>query len=233
MHVDKSSRSGVFDRTPEERRLKAEVLAQRLHVPISVLGVIFLLVVIAQAFTRDGTALAHAFEILAWLLWATFVTEFLVRMIITPSQTEFWRRNWWQTLFLLVPFLRFLRILWAVRVARAGRILASAVRSTRSAKGVLTGRVGWLAAVTIIVILAGSQLLYEFSDYSSYAAALHDAALTVISGQPLLAAGPFAAVLEIVLALYSVAVFAALAGSLGAYFVEQRREGSHVPSGAV
>lgn len=203
------------------------MLAERLHIPITVLGVIFLLVVIAQAFTRDGTTLAHAFEILAWLLWAAFVMEFLVRMVITPSQAEFWRRNWWQTIFLLVPFLRFLRILWAIRVARAGRILASAVRSTRSARGVLTGRIGWLAAVTIIVTLAGSQFLYEFSDYPSYAEALHDAALTVISGQPLPRAGPFADVLELALALYSVVVFAALAGTLGAYFVEQRREAAH------
>jgi voltage-gated potassium channel len=53
----------------------------------------------------------------------------------------------------------------------------------------------------------------------------------VISGQPLSAINGVADVLKIALALYSVVVSAALAGSLGAYFVEHQREVAGVESG--
>lgn len=231
MHLGSQSPQEILQRTPRERRFTAEVLAERLHAPISVLGIIFLLVVIGQSFARQGSQLAVVFEVVAWTLWAIFVMEFLARMVIAPSTKEFWRRNWWQTIFLLTPFLRFLSLLWAVRAARAGRVVAAAVRSTRSARSAFTSRVSWLAAGTVIVVLAGSQLLFEFADYPTYASALHDTAFTVISGQPLTATNGFADVLEIVLALYSVVVFAALAGSLGAYFVQHQREVSEVESG--
>jgi voltage-gated potassium channel len=63
----------------------------------------------------------------------------------------------------------------------------------------LTGRVGWLAAVTIIVVLASSQLLFELAGYGAYALALRDAAYATIVGDPLTATGVLARVMEIVL----------------------------------
>jgi len=189
---------------------------------MTALGVIFLLVVLAQTFTPTGTPLSAVLEAAAWALWAVFVVEFLARLVIAPSTSAFLRRNWWQLIFLVVPFLRFLRIVHAARAARAGRILSSAVRSSRSSGQALTGRIGWLTATTTVVVLAGSQLLFEFSSFPFYGDALHAAALTVVAGEPLPPDDPFSKVAEIVLALYSVFVFAALAGAVGAYFLEQR-----------
>lgn len=212
----------VLARPPSEREQIAHEIAERLHGPITALGVIFLLVVLAQTLTRDGTVVSTVFEVAAWGLWAVFVIEFLARMVIAPSTTSFLRRNWWQLVFLVVPFLRFLRIVHAVRAARAGRILSSAIRSSRSARFALTSRLGWLTAATVTVVLAGSQLLYEFSEFRSYAEALHATALTVVAGEPLGPDDPFSQLAEIVLAVYSVVIFATLAGTVGAYFLEQR-----------
>jgi voltage-gated potassium channel len=78
-------------------------------------------------------------------------------------------------------------------------------------------------------VLGSSQLLYEFRDYARYGAALHAAALATITGEPLAQPDAFAQVLEVVLAAFSVVVFATLAGSLGAYFLETRRP---APEGA-
>jgi voltage-gated potassium channel len=77
-----------------------------------------------------------------------------------------------------------------------------------------------------VVVLGASQLLYVLRAYDSYARALHEAALATITGEPLTATGGLPRFLEVVLAVYSVAVFATLAGALGAYFLERPRDGA-------
>ncbi len=223
-----ASRRPVLQRTAGERERLSEVIADRLDGPMTALGIVFVLLVVAETVVRPQGAVGTAFAVASWVLWAAFIAEFLVRMVVAPSTSRFLRRNWWQLVFLLLPFLRFFRILSRIRlraVTRVGRVVSSTVRGTRLAARKLTGRVGWLAAVTVIVVLASSQLLFEFADYDDYALALHDAAHATIVGDPLTAPGAVARVMEIVLSVYSVVVFAALAGMLGAYFLEVRTPG--------
>ncbi|SDE07507.1 voltage-gated potassium channel [Auraticoccus monumenti] len=186
---------------------------------MSALGVLFLLVVLGEQLTRPDSAVGTALTIVGWLLWAVFAAEFGARMVVAPSTSRFLRRNWWQLLFLVLPFLRVLRLVRAIRVLRTGRVLSSTVRSSRSVRQVLGGRVAWLAVVTAITVLASSQLLYGFGSYPTYGGALHATALAAITGEPLGRPDPFAQVLEVVLAVFSVVVFATLAGTLGAYFL--------------
>jgi voltage-gated potassium channel len=212
----------VLRRPHSERERVARELAERMDGPVTVLGVVFLLLVLVDTAARPTGALAVAFDVASWLIWAVFVVEFALRAVIAPSTWDFLRGNWWQLVFLVVPFFRFFRILARLRLARLGRVVSSAVRSSRTATGRLSGRLGWLSAVTAIVVLAASQLLYEFAPYPRYADALHDAALATISGEPIGPRSAVADVLEVVLALYSVIVFASLAGVLGAWFLERR-----------
>ena len=153
-----------------------------------------------------------------------FVAEFALRAWVARDQRRFWARNWWQLVFLAVPFLRFARAFSLLRAARVGGVLSAAVRGSRSAGRLLSGRVGWLAMVTGVVVLASSQLLYVLEVYTSYGDALHDAALATVTGEPLGAAGAIARTVEVVLAVYSVVVFATLAGAFGAFFLERRAE---------
>ena len=60
--------------------------------------------------------------VVGWLFWAVFVAEFLLRAYIAGFRTDFWRRSWWQVIFLLVPFLRFFRLLQALRLVRIARL---------------------------------------------------------------------------------------------------------------
>lgn len=214
----------------EVRERSVELLAARLDRPMSVLGVIFLLVVLGQN-VATSPGVQRAFAVLGWVLWAVFVGEFLLRLWLAPSRLGFLRRSWWQVLFLVLPMLRFLRVVALLRVVRAGRVLrvvrvggvvGSAVRSSRSAARILSSRLGWVAAVSAIVVLAGSQLLFTLGYYDDYGDALHAAALATVSGEPLGLDPGLAKGIEVALIIYSVAVFAALAGSLGAYFVEQQ-----------
>lgn len=222
-----------LQRTPAEREHLAEAIAERLDGPMTALGIVFALLVVAETAIAPTGGLGTAFTVASWLLWAVFVAEFVVRMVVAPSTGRFLRRNWWQVIFLLLPFFRFVRVLARIRLralTRVGRVVSSTVRSTWIAARRLSGRIAWLVTITAIVVLASSQLLYEFAGYPSYAAALHEAAYATVTGEPLTADVWLARVAEIVLAVYSVIVFAALAGMLGAYFLEAR--GSDVPDDA-
>ena len=218
-------------RAPDERERGIELLAARLDRPMSVLGVLFLLVVLGQnVASSDGVQ--RAFTVVGWVLWAVFVAEFLLRLWLAPARGRFLRRNWWQVAFLLLPMLRFLRGLPLLRLVRAGRVLrvvraggvvSSAVRSSRSAGRILGSRIGWVTALSAIVVLATSQLLFTLGYYEAYGDALHAAALATVAGEPLGLEGGLARLLEVALLTYSVAVFAALAGTLGAYFFDAQQ----------
>lgn len=203
---------------------RAEWLARRLDRPMGVLGVVFLLVVLGQGLAHD-VATVTTLAVVGWVLWSVFVGEFVLRAVVARDRRRFWVRNWWQLVFLVVPFLRFARVLSVLRIARIGGVLSAAVRGSRSAGRLLSGRIGWLLAVTAVVVLASSQLLYLMGAYRVYADALHDAALATVTGEPLSAAGGFARIVEVLLAVYSVVVFATLAGAFGAFFLTGREAG--------
>lgn len=217
--------------------LRAELVAARLDKPMGILGVIFLFVVLGQLLATDPT-ISAVLTALGWLFWVVFVSEFLLRAYLARFGKSFWKKNWWQVIFLLVPFLRFFRGLQALRfvrltrVARFGGILSAGVRGSRSAGRLLSSRIGWLAAVTAVVILASSQLLYAAEPYQAYGDALFEAAMATITGTGVTATSTFARILQVLLATYSVAVFATLAGSLGAFFLRGADPGPAATPGA-
>ena len=214
---------------------RAELVAARLDKPMGILGVIFLFVVLGQLLATDPTVSA-IFTALGWVFWAVFVSEFVLRAYLAHFASTFWRKNWWQVVFLLVPFLRFFRSLQALRfirltrVARFGGILSAGVRGSRSAGRLLSGRIGWLAAVTAVVILASSQLLYAAGPYDAYDDALFEVAMATITGSGVTVDTTFARILQVLLATYSVAVFATLAGSLGAFFLRGSETSAAAPA---
>ncbi|QHO71005.1 hypothetical protein BHD05_05785 [Marisediminicola antarctica] len=191
---------------------------------MGILGLLFLFVVLGQLVATQE-ALVTALTILGWVFWLVFVAEFLLRAYVARFQLKFWKKSWWQVIFLLVPFLRFFRSLQALRlfrlsrVGRLGAILSASVRGTRSAGRLMTSRIAWLVAVTAVVALGSSQLLYATGAYDSYSDALFEAALTTVTGSGITSTDGFPRVLHITLATYSVAVFATLAGTLGAFFL--------------
>lgn len=214
--------------SPESDRLRrAEVLARRLDEPMGILGVIFLFVVLGQLIATERV-MVGVLTAVGWMFWAVFVAEFLLRAYIAGFSKDFWRKSWWQVIFLLVPFLRFFRALQALRLvrvaklARYGSILSAGVRGSRSAGRLLTSRIGWLTAVTAVVILASSQLLYATGEYASYAESLFESAMAAITGSGITGTSIFSRIIQVPLAIYSVAVFATLAGTLGAYFLRQK-----------
>ena len=217
-----------FETEPEDRgELTAEELLARLDAPMGALGVLFALLVLVETLSKPTGAVAVGLTAFSWLLWAVFALEFVVRAIAAPSAAQFLRRNWWQVIFLVLPFLRFLRFLRALRAlrrgARLGRVVSSMVRTTRTAARRLSNRIAWVGISTACVIVGASQIVFELSPSLTYADALYGVAMATIAGQPLGQQG-WLRVLDVLLAVYSVGVFAALAGTIGTFLLERHRE---------
>jgi len=207
---------------PEDGDRWADDLLDRLTPVMSALSVVFLLIVIGESMADGNTTLGLALTVAGWLVWLVFAAEFVARMILAPDTGAFLKRNWWQVLFLILPFLRIFRLVRVMRVLRTGRVLSSGIRSSRSASRIMGSRVGWLGLVSTITVLGSSQLLYEFGIFDRYGDALHAAAMAAIVGEPLAQSDGFAKILDVALAAFSVVVFASLAGTFGAFFLESR-----------
>lgn len=219
---------GCRSRQPTERERLAEHLYQRLHPVMAVLGVLFVAVVLAQLAAKPGTGLQKALVVLTWLLWGVFVVEYVLRLAIAPSPGRFLRRTWWQALFLAVPFLSFIRLVLFFRAARATRVVLAAIRGSRSAARTLASQLAWLGLVTVIVIFSAADLVYEYGDVRPYGVALHAAAKAAIAAEALPGDRGIVQVLDVLVAAYSIAVFGAVAGSVGAFFLKRRHEHSQV-----
>lgn len=212
----------VLQRPARQRERVAQAIYERLHPLMGWLALLFIVVLLGDTFVKSESPFATIFTVAAWVIWACFAVEYGTRLVIAPSTTRFLTRTWWQLIFLALPFLGFVRIVAALRVARAGRAVSALVRTTRTATEALSNRIAWLTAVTLIVILLATDLLYEFGDVRPYGRALHDVALAAIGGVAIGSPSGIAQILDVVLAFYAVVVFATLAGALGAFFFERR-----------
>lgn len=76
----------------EERLAAAESLAKRLDRPMGILGIIFLLVVLAQLLVTDPTG-QTVLSVINWIFWGIFVAEFLLRAYVARFQASFWRKK--------------------------------------------------------------------------------------------------------------------------------------------
>jgi len=210
----------ITDRPLTEREVAAERLAQRLDRPVGLLGVFALGLWLVEPVMQERTALTFLVD-LVWIgVAVVFVVEFGARLVAATSTTSFLRKHWWELALVALPFLRFLR---AARAARAARGMSAAVRSSRRAGDQLQSRLTWLVLVTSVVALSSARLLVDYGGYrGSYADAIHDSAMSTLTGSALGLPDGFAQVVEVLLAVYSAVVIATIAGALGAFFLTQR-----------
>lgn len=228
------------DDAPTPRERLAAVIERRLDPVMAVLAVVWALFLGYElvAPTEQRTLLATVSNV----IWAVFLAEFVVKLGVSGHPLRFLKRRWPSALFLALPALRALRLLRSLRALRvlpAARVLGSSYRAIGTATNLLQGRLGFLAAVTGIAVLSGGQLLFVLErghaeGVSSLGDALWWSANVSTSGtlvfEPVTLPGRL---LAIVLSAFAMIVFAALAASLGAFFVESRAERAAAEDGPV
>ncbi|MBA2348169.1 MAG: ion transporter [Solirubrobacterales bacterium] len=198
------------------------------------LGVLFALLVGYELAVELSTNAARALMIAGWVIWAIFLTELLAHLYVAPHRLRYLRRHWFQVLAVLVPTLRFLRFARLLRLGRAlpaARVLTSSYRVAGTARKLLGSRLRYLLATTAVVVVAVAELAFLFerqsgnSSFAGFGDAVLWAAGVVIAqqGDPV----PKNAAAHLVMIVgfaWGVVVFASIAGSVGAYFLEDRRE---------
>jgi voltage-gated potassium channel len=216
---------------PSDGERRATVIERRLDIPMAVLALVWALLV-AYELVAPREQLG-TLGLIGNVIWVVFVLEFLLKITVSRHPLRFLRRKWPSVLFLVLPALRMLRVVRAfraVRVLPAARVVGSSYRAVGTASGLLTGRLQFLAAATVVVVFGGGQLLFVMERgrtgaLTSLGDALWWSANASIASnlvyEPVTLAGRL---LAIVLSAYAVVVFASLAATIGAFFMESRQE---------
>lgn len=197
------------------------------------LGVIFALLVGYELAVDDlSVTTARVLTVAGWVIWAVFLVEFAVKLLLAPRRWRFLRAHWLQAAALVLPTLRLLRFARLLRLGRAlpaARVVASSYRVSGTARRLVRSRLGYLAALTAVVGVATAELIYLLERGRTGFDTFGDAVLWSFSAVLALQADPVpesAAGRIVMLAafVYGLVVVAALAGVIGAFFVDDRRE---------
>jgi voltage-gated potassium channel len=187
------------------------------------------------------------------IIWALFVLDFVIEIIIAPHKRDYLRHNWLTAISLLLPALRVLRVFRALRLLQAARaarslsllrLLTSLNRGMR-ALGRTMGRRGiaYVAALTIIVTFAGAAGMAQFESpaalrtdtagvantgagLSSYGEAVWWTAMIMTTmGSEYWPKTVEGRALGWLLAVYAFAIFGYITATIASYFVGQDRDG--------
>jgi voltage-gated potassium channel len=218
------------DDEPTARERAAALLEDRLDIPMAVLALAWLGLVayelVAPARQREDLALVGN------VIWGIFILEFLVKITVSGHPLRFLRRRWPSVLFLALPALRIFRVVRAVRAFRAlpaARVVGSSYRAIGTARSLLGSRLAFLSVVTVVVIFGGGQLYHLAEGRQGDAGSLGDgiwwAANLAVSGNLVIDVDTAAGrLLGLTLQAFHMVVFASVAATLGAFFIESRAE---------
>lgn len=200
------------------------------------LGVVFALLVGYALTVETSARTARILETLGWAIWTIFLLEFVAKLSLAPDRLRFVRAHWLQALMLVLPTLRlasFLRLLRLGRALPATRIMSASYRTAGTARLLLRSRLGYVAALTVVVGIALAELVYLFerderaSELDSFGDAILWSFSVVIAlqGDPVPASGLGRAAMLLGFT-FGLVIVASLAGTVGAFLVEERRERS-------
>lgn len=198
------------------------------------LGTVFALLVGYELAVDVSPRASGILELAGWAIWAVFVLEFLAKLWLAPAKRRFLRRHWLQIAMLAIPTLRVLRFLRLVRLGRAlpaARVVSSSYRSVGTARRLFRSRLAYLGGTVAVVAIGIAELAYLFERDADEPAfdSFGDAVLwgfsviLALQGDPV-PESPGARVVMLAGFVFGLVVVASLAGTIGAYFVEARRE---------
>ncbi|WP_300975174.1 ion transporter [Sphingomonas sp. LHG3406-1] len=213
-----------------ERWSVLEELDEWLRLPMALLGLAWLLIVVAELLWGENALLSLA----STAVWVIFIAEFALRLLLSPDRSSFLRRNWLTIFALVVPALRFFRALAVLRAARGlralrlVRIVGTANRSMNALRITMRRRrFGYVLGLTILVIVLGAAGMLSFEPveeveggFTSYGHALWWTAMLVTSiGSDFWPLTTEGRALALLLSIYGLAVFGYITASFASFFI--------------
>lgn len=210
--------------------------------PLTVLSFVWVGLLVVDLTRGLGPALG----LVSNVIWGLFVADFAVEFLIAPHKLTYLRHNWLTALALVLPAFRMLRLFRAfraLRLARAARplnlvrLLTSVNRGLGALRHAMRHRgVGYVAALTLLVLFAGAAGMYAFENpqalrdagkadaagLGSYGEAVWWTAMVLTTmGSDYFPRTAEGRLLCWLLALYAFAVFGYLTATVASYFVGQ------------
>ena len=205
----------------------------RLELPMIVLAFVWLALFIVEAVWGARRWM----EVAGWVIWAIFIVEYVVGLILAPHKWIYVRKNWLKAVALLAPALRMLRMVRVLRLARAARLargarvlrIVSSLNRGMRALGRTLGRRGapYVVILTLLVTLAGAAGMYAFENepagqqgFEGFADALWWTGMIMTTmGSAYWPQTDAGRVLCVLLSLYAFAVFGYVTALLASFFV--------------
>lgn len=217
-----------------ERYEILQQLEDWLETPMLVLGFAWLILLVIELLWESIWKQNPILNTISNVIWIIFILNFTVEIILAPRKLAYLKRNWLTAVALIVPAFRLFRILRVFRLARGVRlvkVVGSLNRGMRSLGSSMSRRgFGYVAALTLIVTLAGAAGMYAFENetangLNSYGEALWWTAMIMTTmGSAYWPRTPEGRVLCVILALYAFAVFGYVTATLASFFIGRDAE---------
>ena len=230
-----------------ERWELLQQIDRALDKPMIALSFVWLALLIYD-FTQGG--LSPLLQRVSDGIWAIFILDFVLGIVIAPRKLHYLRRNWLTAVSLVIPALRLLRLFQAFRVLRAARairsinllrLITSLNRGMRTLSSTLGRRgIGYVVALTVIVTFAGAAGMYAFESPAALQQANLDQATLNARGLPTYGEAVWwtamimttlgseywpqtaeGRVLGWLLALYAFAIFGYITATIASFFIGQ------------
>jgi voltage-gated potassium channel len=226
----------ITETTERERSEILRQLERWLEVPMIVLGLIWLVLLVAELIGGISPLL----ETVSTVIWIIFIIDFGVKLILAPRRLDYLKRNWLTMLSLMLPALRVLRAFAMLRVLRAASAvrgltlvrIITAINRGMKALGRSMGRrgLGYVIGISTLVLFAGAagMFAFEYSEqngFRNYGEALWWTAMILTTmGSAYWPQSPEGRVLCVLLALYAFTVFGYVTASLASFFIGRDAE---------
>jgi voltage-gated potassium channel len=216
--------------------------------PLVVLSLIWLVLLIVELVQ----GLPGFLDAAVYVIWALFIADFLVEILIAPDRWAYLRNNVLVVISLVLPAARVLRIARVAQLARIGRaarpinlvrVVTSVNRGIRATGRTFARRgAGYVAVITGLVALGGAAGIWAFENPQALAEAgrLADAPagtrldsyltalwwtlmILVTMGTDYWPLTAEGRILTLLLALYGFAVFGYITATIASHFLGQDR----------
>jgi voltage-gated potassium channel len=219
-----ASSAFMAQRLRNERYKLLSSVERLLEGPMIFLGFAWLALLIIELVAGITRPLEYA----SLTIWAIFIFDFLIKIVLAPDKLLFLRKNWLTAVSLVIPALRVFRLLRYVRLLRGlrlVRVVSSVNRSMKSLAATMRRRgFAYVVLLTVVVAFAGAAGMYGLEKpnpgFENYGAALWWTAMRIVTAGseawPLTSEGR---VLAFILALYGYAIFGYVTATLATFFI--------------
>lgn len=204
--------------------------------PMAFLGFVWLALLLVEL----TSGLSPALEFVSVVIWAVFILDFLLKLILAPHKMAFLKKNWLTAISLVIPalrivrFVRVFRVIRGLRSVRLVKVVASLNRGMKSLGATMKRRgLKYVVVLTLVVIFGGAAGMYGFENghgLKSYGESLWWTSMLITSlGSEYWPQTGEGKALCLLLAIYGFCVFGYITATLASFFVGRDAEEEDAP----